>query len=112
MIANDLFREHYCSEDFFIHFTGMLYSEGVKALAEKCQAYWLIDKVASHQRGRVRAHDFQVWTLTVKDGKGEVVADDGNGNVIIKQKIPFTDFPYDQAIFWVEGNVILLPSEH
>lgn len=28
------------------------------------------------------------------------------------QNVEYTDFPAEEATLWVEGNVILLPSEH
>ncbi|MCK1641665.1 hypothetical protein IVA95_30010 [Bradyrhizobium sp. 157] len=48
------------------------------------------------------------------DGSARLVCDDGNdkGAVIYSEDIDFTDFPLDQITIWVEGNVILLPSEH
>lgn len=42
--------EHFCgSEEFYKHFLGIHYTEGVKYLAQNSQSYWLIDAIASHQ---------------------------------------------------------------
>ena len=43
---------------------------------------------------------------------GHPLLDDGNGNVVFSKHIEFTDFPLPEIELWVEGNVILLPSEH
>ena len=38
--------------------------------------------------------------------------EDGNKNVLYTQEIHYTDFPLDEITIWVEGNIVLLPSEH
>jgi hypothetical protein len=92
----------------------MSFTDGVKYVAETGGAYWLIDKVATNQlEPRIRAEEFQCWKLVVDDKQAAVLtADDGNGNVLHTEKIEWTDFPLDQIELWVEGDVILLPSEH
>jgi hypothetical protein len=37
------------SDEFFRHWTGMLYTPGVDHVAKTCGAYWLIDIVSSAQ---------------------------------------------------------------
>ena len=93
----------------------ILYTEGVRYLAETAGAYWLLDIIASVQHlAKVRAEEFQVWTLTLnKTGNGAVVkCDDGNGNVVYTQRIPFTDFPLPSVKLYFTNTVILLPSEN
>nr|WP_283808573.1 DUF6876 family protein [Bradyrhizobium japonicum] len=41
-----------------------------------------------------------------------LTCDDGNGNIVHSERLDRTDFPLDEVDLWVEGNVILLPSEH
>ena len=43
---------------------------------------------------------------------GKVVCTDGNDRVLKSQAIPFIMIEADRATVWVEGNVVLLPSEH
>jgi hypothetical protein len=108
------------------HFTGsetvyrhslnrnVLYTEGVQYLAEHAGAYWLIDEIALAQRyhPHVMREDFQCWKLVVIDSRATLSCDDGNGNIVFAKQIEFTDFPLPAIQLWVEGNVILLPSEH
>jgi hypothetical protein len=108
------------------HFTGaetvyrhslnrkVLYTEGVQYLAEHAGAYWLIDEIAIAQgyEPRVKAEEFQSWKLVVTNSTATLTCDDGNGNVVFSKHIEFTDFPLPEINLWVEGNVILLPSEH
>jgi hypothetical protein len=105
------------AQEWFRHplFRGYLYTEGVQYLAEKAQAYWLIDVVFSHQTTpRVRREPFQVWRLMrTRQGRGAVVtAEDGNGKIIARQVIEYTDFPLPNVTLFLEEKTLLLPSEH
>jgi hypothetical protein len=90
-----------------------LLTDGAYYLAETAGAYWLMDLFASYA---VREEEFTVLNLTVKKSKATAVIDDGNGRVIAKQGIPFTDFPLDSmklyGVWSEEYFVIMLPSEH
>jgi hypothetical protein len=92
----------------------VLYTDGVQYLGEHAGAYWLIDEIAIAQRyeARVKAEEFQSWKLVVTNSTATLSCDDGNGNVVFSKHIEFTDFPLLEIELWVEGNVILLPSEH
>ncbi|WP_315729867.1 DUF6876 family protein [Bradyrhizobium sp. SZCCHNRI2010] len=111
------------------HFTGsetwyrhplcrdVLYTDGVKHVAEKGGAYWLIDKIATLQAlPLVRVQEFQTWKLFVNDSRAKLTCDDGNGNIVHSEKIDYTDFPLDEIAMWVqfdgENRTILLPSEY
>ena len=97
------------------------YTEGVQFVAERAGAYWLVDKIATMQLDpKISAEDFQVWRLVVADGKATLTCDDGDrigvGDskpiLLHSERIDFTDFPLEKIELWVEGDVILLPSEH
>jgi hypothetical protein len=97
---------------------GLLYTEGVRFLAENAECYWLIDVIDSHQpdlRKSTELADFQVWELVVNpDDRTSVVtcrADSGRSPAVT-QRIPWSDFPLPSITLWVEGGVLLLPSEH
>lgn len=95
---------------------GVTYTDGVKYVAETAGAYWLIDKVATLQYlPKVKAEEFQVWRLVVKDSAGTLSCEDGNGRVVYSEAIQYTDFPEPGIDLWCEQGeqrVILLPSEH
>lgn len=61
---------------------------------------WFIDIVASHQLNpKVSAQEFQVWKLKPLTEKGFMaiaVCEDGNDNIVVRQKIEYTDFPFDR----------------
>ncbi len=90
----------------------MFFTDGIRALCDKFECYWLLDVVCSYQP-ELKDEEFQVWTLSVnKDCSAKVVATNGNGNELITQNIMFTDFRAKYVEVWVESNVTLLPSEH
>jgi hypothetical protein len=90
----------------------VLYTDGAKHVAETGGAYWLLDEIALNQtRPRVRREQFQVWKLVVKDNTAKLTCDDGDGNIVFRKKIDFTDFPLAEITFYFENNVICLPSE-
>ena len=95
------------------HTFGGLYTNGVKLVADKGGAYWLLDAVFSYQgEARAKREEFQVWTLRVEAGVGRLAMTDGNTDeAIIEQAIEWTDFPLAKVVFWLEGGVLMLPSE-
>ena len=108
------------SSDFYIHNclgNKFILTEGCVYIRENAGAYWLFDAIISYQPYKdVKAMEFQVWTLkrqglADKSDKFILTLSDGNGNTIRTQKIPFSDFPLDEINFWLENNVIMLPTE-
>ena len=105
----------------------VIYTPGVKHLAERAGAYWLIDLIASYFGSEVmkqaiaddeRLASMQFWRLDVDD-TGKAVAScpaDGSEEPAITQVIPFTDFPLNQVDIWAafdgEHWTLYLPSEH
>ncbi len=93
----------------------VLFTEGVKYVADEAGAYWLLDEIAltqfTHQK--VAAEEFQVWKLKFNDtGRGaSLICEDGNYNVVYTKEIDYTDFPFDGFVLWFENNVIMLPGE-
>lgn len=112
--ANDHYSQFTGTDHYYKHYLGFTFTDGVGQIAEDCGAYWLIDLVASYRNHpKVRDECFQTWTLSrVKNNKFKVVCTDGNENILVTQKIPFSDFKYDECVFWCIEQVIMLPSEY
>ena len=90
----------------------ILFTDGVKYVADTAGAYWLLDVIVSAQMiQRVRREEFQVWILKVKDSTGIVIAENGNSNPIYRQDIEFTDFPLSEIRLFFSDGVIMLPGE-
>ncbi len=93
----------------------VLFTDGAKYVADEAGAYWLLDTIAICQRTqkRVAAEEFQVWRLSVHPNRtATLTCEDGNGNLVYREPIGFTDFPCPEITLWFENNVIYLPSEH
>ena len=112
--ANDKFSQHTGSAIFYKTNFGHIITEGAQDLCADCESFWFIDIILSYQISRkVAAEGFQVWKLErIKGDRFNVTATDGNDNILVTQKIPFSDFPYDTATLWNVNKVIMLPSEY
>lgn len=111
------------TEKYYRHFTGGKFTDGVKHLADRAEAHWLIDAIFSYQiKRKIRDLPFQIWTLKVLrselgKSKSEPMAilemkEDTDAPIQVSQKIPFTDFPEGEVKLYLIGGVLLLPSEY
>lgn len=93
----------------------VLYTDGAQYVAEKGGAYWLLDEIAFAQKGnrRVAAEEFQLWKLEVRpDQTARLTCENGNGTVVFKKSLDYTDFPLDEITLYCVNSVIHLPSEY
>jgi hypothetical protein len=93
----------------------VLYTDGVKYVAETAGAYWLIDEITFAQRfdKLLAAEEFQSWKLNVNpDHTATLTSEDGNGGVVFTKAIEYTDFPLAEITLYFINNTILLPSEY
>ena len=101
----------------------LVFTDGVDQLRRDADAFWLVDAIASHRRKEL----FQVWELKVnKDDHSAVLTmkEDSNTPELVKQEIPYTDFPLESIKFyvqeggygtednWTECLVLMLTSEY
>jgi hypothetical protein len=128
MITESDLDGFYCTDNYFSHWAKKLcYTDGVKYLADKAGAYWLIDAIASYQNDakitkNSMLRNMQFWKLEVVDGKGVLTCvEDSGRKPVIRQEIEFTDFPLSEVEIWVERGsvdgvtetlVAMLKSEH
>lgn len=111
-------RQFTGTENYYKHLGNVVLTDGAKYLADRAGAYWLMDVVASWQLAKkVACEPFQSWNIEVKDNnKATIKADDGNGNEIARQEIPFTDFPLRSTRLYLVNDgryrVLMLPSEY
>lgn len=109
---------------------GMTLTDGSKFVADKFNAYWLMDVIASYQFNanfvtNPRLQRFQLWMLNV--GKShEFIKPSRNNDAVVtcwedtpvlgvkpaaKQQIMITDFPHPEIQLYVRDRIILLPNE-
>lgn len=89
-------------------------TDGAKFLAQGAGCFWLMDIIASIAP-MLRKKDYFTSIKLRLDGKGGAVftADDGNGHILYRQKIEYTDFPLTEGIdlFFID-DVVMLTSEY
>ncbi len=97
-------------------FRQFLYTDGAQYIAEKGEAYWLIDKIMECQASvsKLKGEEFCVWDLKLKnEGQGaNLICTDGNENELYREHIPFTDFPLKTIRFYFQNKPLFLPSEY
>ena len=104
------------TENWYKHWLGLLYTDGIKYLAEEAKCYWLIDAIASYQTKKFlqdeELRDFQIWRLEVKDNAGTLICERDTDNEVLTQKIPYTNFPLAEIKLYLSQKVLMLPSEY
>ncbi len=106
----------------------VIYTPGVRHLANEASAHWLVDAIASWissiEFKKAAADDpcinyMHFWKLTVNsdDNTATLHAEaDCDVEPFIVHKIDFTDFPLDEISIWAgfDGShwILYLPSEH
>lgn len=119
--TGDLERfRHWCNRH-------VIYTPGVRFLAERGGAYWLLDAIASYfgtpRMDRAieadpRLVELQFWRLDVHSDDTAVLSAraDADEEPFITQSIPFTDFPLKFVDIWAGFDgvhwTLYLPSEH
>lgn len=116
------------TNNYFKNMLGLRYTDGIKFLADNAECYWLIDAIASYQKTALNnpnLAEFQLWILVVGNNHEFIKPNPENDAVLtcwedtpgccdkpaIAQQIPFTDFPLPSIELYVEGGVLMLPSE-
>ncbi len=89
----------------------MVIAEETMQFATTNQCFWLLDVIASYQH-QLPVKDFQVWTLKKHTRtSARIIAEDSQGNVLLKQTIKHTHFEATETTVRVYGKLMLLDSE-
>lgn len=105
------------TEQWYQHPLGILYTDGVRHVAQQGGAYWLIDAIASWQlepdvRDDSMLQEIQFWKLVVNEDRSAVLTcERDTDDVAVTQSIPLTDFPLRSIRLFLEDGVLMLPSE-
>jgi hypothetical protein len=112
--ANDLYLECNCSEQFYKHSLGLIFTDGVATICDAEKCFWFLDICMSYNNANFRTqNEFQVWQLNRLAGdKFKVTCTDGNENILVTQIVPYSDFEQDDLTFYFTNNTLLLPSEN
>jgi len=74
----------------------------------------LFDAILSYQEhNKVKNQSFQVWKLQKQENSTWLLqCEDGNHEILLVQKIRFSDFPLNSIEIWVVDGVAMFPSEY
>jgi hypothetical protein len=95
-------------------YSWLLYTDGVKYLADNAQCYWLLDIIGTELKRLAQEEAYLHLILRVSDeGSAVFTADDGNyGEPLYTKRISSTDFPRGEWHLYLCNEVLLVPSEY
>jgi hypothetical protein len=103
------------SEEFHAHPSqALVYTPGVKFLAERCGLFWLIDVIAAWQWRALRDADltiFQLWELRPIGTRRVLVCLRDADSMAFALPVGNRDSALDYVSLYVELGVLMLPSE-
>lgn len=113
MVLEDELKQFHGTTRYYKNFNGLLFTDGIKHLADRAGCYWLIDLVGSYQP-ELHGVWFQLWEVeVVEDMSGLVTMREDLGRPVrVRQQIPYTDFPLKEFSFYCVDNVMMLKSEY
>jgi len=94
---------------------GIVYTRGVRYVAEHAGAWWLLDKIATMQiHPSVRTEQLtQMWSLWVTDERTwALICQDGDYHIMWAEGGSYTDFPVGHITFFVQHGCVMLTSEY
>ena len=109
IMANCYGTENYYTNNY-IHFK---YTDGIKTFCEKAQAYWLLDIVQSiyGQYPQMREDLVQITLMVYENNTATITFTDSKGK-FYRQRIPYTDCPMGEWVFYFENNVCFWRGEY
>ena len=95
------------------HHLGGSYSEGVRYVAEKGKAWWLVGAILSFQRELLaRREQFQVWRLRRLASRSVLEMTDGDSDApLLRKDIEGMSFPLNDLELIFADGVLMLPGE-
>lgn len=107
--ANEVYN-HFTGSQRYYQYYSLMITDGIKALIEEQECFWFMDILWINQMNI--KEPFQVWELKrLKGGNFVYTCEDGNKNILIKEKI-ISDFKYDYLKIYLIDGVVLFPSEY
>ena len=96
----------------FVFSPKLKHTDGVQYFAEQAKAFWFLDIVATEIYPFSDKYPFMTIYLIVKDGKAEIIVQDGDISRLMQRQIEFTDCPEGTYEFFLMDDVLMLTSEY
>ena len=96
----------------FVFSPNLKHTDGVQYFAETAGAFWFLDIVATEIYPFSDKYPFMTIYLTARDGKAEIIVQDGDISRVMQKQIEFTDCPDGVYSFFLVDDVLMLCSEY
>jgi hypothetical protein len=96
----------------FVFSPNLKHTDGVQYFADQAGAFWFLDIVATEIYPFSDKYPFMTIYLTVRDGKAEIIVQDGDLSRLWQRQIEFTDCPDGVYSFFLVDDVLMLCSEY
>lgn len=103
------------TENYYRHvLSRMKYTDGVQFFAENAGggAYWFLDIVGTELMQIQKTQPFISIKLNIIESKADIIATDGNDNILWCRSIEFTDCPEGEWSFYLIDGIMLLTREY
>ena len=98
-----------------IPFSKYVYTDGINALIELCECWWLISDLGIEINALTRLQKpFILVNIKVNEDKSALITmkEDNGLKPFYQKKISYTDFKLNEYGFYICDNVMLLKSEY
>ena len=113
------------TSEYFLHKvigsgSGLTLTDGANFVRINAKCHWLFDEIYFALLN-IKGEDFLSLKMEVSQSKEAVIKiDDGNGNILFRKTIEYTDFPLDEIDFYIiderrfgrSSIVVMLPNEY
>lgn len=96
----------------FVFNRSLVHTDGVQYFAETAGCFWFLDIVATSIFPLTKNDPFLTIYLIAKDGKAEIIVQDGDVTRLMQKHIEYTDCPDGTYEFFLTDNVLMLTSEY
>lgn len=108
-------NKYYGTENYY-NVMGVRATDGIMYVMNNGYSWVVTDAIVIlKMKPKVRAEEFVVIKLSVKEGKNgkyaEITYDDGNGNILFRQKYQWTDAKRGFTMYYT-GGVLMLQGEY
>lgn len=87
-------------------------TDGVQYFAEVAGCFWFLDIVATEVYPLTTADPFLTISLIAKDGKAQIIVQDGDVTRLMNKHIDYTDCPDGTYEFFLTDDVLMLTKEY
>ncbi len=103
-------RQFYGTEKYYKGFLDVKYTDGVYYISDNGYSWFVTDSIAVIKT-KLKDEGFLSIKLMIDGDKAVMTIDDGNNNILYKQKYEYTNCKRNLNLFFT-NNVLMLSSEY